>query len=288
MYYYDKMLVSGQGLQDRLEDPRLRIFEATAYDDLTPSGLIVRSGRSDYENSHIPGAGFLDITADLSDSESRLLFTRPGAMQIEKVLSRSGVSNAHHVVVYSRSHVMWATRAWWLLRYVGLEAVAVLDGGYDRWQSEDRPLCSARCFYPETVFRASPCEEMWATKQDVLLAIENGGVCTINALTGDLHTGKSGLGYARVGHIKGSLNVPYPALLKPETGVFRSEDELRRHFAETGALDKAHAITYCGGGIAATLNAFALILLGHPSVAVYDGGLDEWSREWKLPMTTGE
>src|SRR5688500_13354467 len=120
MNSYDQMLVSTQGLQDRLHDPRLRVFDATTYLDRTPSGLTARSGRSDYEAAHIPGAGFLDIAADLSDPASPLLFTRPRVAQIEKVLSRSGVSNDHHVVVYSRTHVMWATRVWWLLRSVGL------------------------------------------------------------------------------------------------------------------------------------------------------------------------
>jgi thiosulfate/3-mercaptopyruvate sulfurtransferase len=285
--YYDQMLVSTQELQDRMDDPRLRIFDSTTYVDLTPSGFTTRSGRSDYETAHIPGAGFLDIIADLSDSESPLLFTRPSAAQIEKVSSKSGVSNDHLVVVYSRGNVMWATRTWWILRSAGLESVAVLDGGFDKWQSEGRPLCSAPCFYPENVFRASPREEMWATKQDVLRAIEDGSVCTINALRSDIHTGKSGLGYARAGHIEGSLNIPSSTLLMPETGVFRSEDDLRWHFAATGAFDRVRAITYCGGGIAATLNAFALVLIGHPSVAVYDGGLDEWSRDLELPMKTG-
>jgi thiosulfate/3-mercaptopyruvate sulfurtransferase len=129
---------------------------------------------------------------------------------------------------------------------------------------------------------------MWATKQDVLQAINDGGVCTINALTRDMHTGESGLGYARAGHIEGSLNIPFPTLLMPESGVFRSEADLREHFDATGALARARAITYCGGGIAATLNAFALVLLGHSAVAVYDGGLDEWSRDQELPMETGE
>lgn len=285
---YDQMLVSTQELQDRLHDPRLRMFDATTYVDRTPSGLRARSGRSDYEAAHIPGAGFLDIAAHLSDPASPLLFTRPPVGQLEKVLSRSGVSNDHHVVVYSRAHVMWATRAWWLLRSVGLESVVVLDGGFDAWQSAGRSICSTPCTYPETVFQARLREEMWATQQDVLQAIEDGNVCTINALPRDLHTGKSGLGYARAGHIKGSLNVPFPALLMPETGVFRSADELGLHFAAAGVLNKARAITYCGGGIAATLTAFALVLLGHPSVAVYDGGLDEWSREQELPMETGE
>jgi|SoiMethySBSTD1v2_1073268.scaffolds.fasta_scaffold00882_9 thiosulfate/3-mercaptopyruvate sulfurtransferase len=287
MSHYDHMLVSAHELQDRLRDPRLRVFDATTYLDRTPAGLRARSGRSDYEAAHIPGAGFLDIT-DLSDPDSPLPFTRPPASQLERVLSSAGVSNDHHVVVYSRTHVMWATRAWWILRSVGLDSVAVLDGGFDTWQSAGCSLCNERCTYPETVFQARLREEMWATKQDVLQAIEDGSVCTINALPRDVHTGKAGLGYARAGHIKGSLNVPFPALLMPESGVFRSADDLRLHFATTGVLNTARAVTYCGGGIAATLNAFAIVLLGHPSVAVYDGGLDEWSREPELPMETGE
>lgn len=281
---YNQVLVSTQELQDLLDDPHLRVFDATTYVDLTPSGFKARSGRLDYEPAHVPGAGFLDITADLSDSESALEFTRPPAAQIEKVLSRAGMSDDHHIVIYSKAEVMWATRAWWLLRSVGLEFVAVLDGGLGKWQVEGRPLCRKPCTYPETVFQARPREEMWATKQDVLQAIEDGGACTINALPRKMHTGESGLGYARAGHIKGSLNVPFPELLMSENGVFRSEDDLRRHFASTGVLNKARVITYCGGGIAATLNAFALLMLGHPSVAVYDGGLDEWSMEQDLPM----
>jgi thiosulfate/3-mercaptopyruvate sulfurtransferase len=286
--YSHEMLISTDTLQDRLDDRRLRIFDATTYVDRSPSGLRARSGRSDYETAHIPGAGFLDIIADLSDGASPLLFTRPPLAQIENVLSIAGVSNDHHVVVYSRGNPMWATRVWWLLRSAGLEAVAVLDGGFDRWQAEERQLCGTPCGYAGSVFHARPRDEMWATKEDVLQAIKDGGVCTINALTREMHTGESGLGYARAGRIAGSLNVPYPALLMPETGVFRSEEDLRCHFEATGALDRVRAITYCGGGIAATLNAFALLLLGHPRVAVYDGGLDEWSRDEGLPMEVGE
>ena len=110
----------------------------------------------------------------------------------------------------------------------------------------------------------------------------------MNALTHELHTGEAGLGYARDGHIKGSVNVPSSQLLRPKSEMFAAEDDLRRHFGATGALNKSHVITYCGGGIAATLNAFALLLVGHPSVAVYDGGVDEWSREEGLPMELGE
>ncbi len=285
---HEPMLMSTEELAKRLDDARLRVFDVTAYADRTPSGIKARSGRADYEAAHIPRAAFIDLIHNLSNPDSPLLFTRPTLAQLEKELSRAGVSNEHQIVVYSQTDLMWATRSWWLLRAAGLATVAVLDGGMAKWRAEGQPLCSEPCGYEETRFRARPREQMWATKQEVLHAIEDGGVCTINALPREMHTGKTGLGYARDGHIKGSHNVAFPALLIPESGVLRSKDDLRQHFVETGALDKARAITYCGGGIAATLNAFVLVMLGHPNVAVYDGGLDEWSREQALPMEKGE
>jgi len=285
---FSRPLVSPAWLEDHLQDPQLRVFDTTTFLDRTPSGLKARSGRADYESAHVPGAGFLDIISDLSDRESKLAYTRPQAAQIERVLSKSGVSSDSHVVLYSSARVMWATRAWWLLRWAGLESVAVLDGGFGQWTAEGRPICDKPCAYPSTQFQAAPRDDLWATKQDVMRAIEDGAVCTMNALTRELHTGESGLGYARDGHIKGSVNVPSSQLLRPQSEIFAADDELRRHFAATGALNKPHVITYCGGGIAATLNGFALLLLGHPSVAVYDGSLDEWSRDEGLPMESGE
>ena len=128
---------------------------------------------------------------------------------------------------------------------------------------------------------------MWATRQEVLAAVGDGAVCTLNALPRSLHTGERDMGYARPGRIAGSRNLPFPALLDNDTGELVTDAELRAHFTETGALERERVISYCGGGIAATLNAFALHLLGHQNVAVYDGSLNEWTRDESLPMETG-
>jgi thiosulfate/3-mercaptopyruvate sulfurtransferase len=279
-------LVDTQWLEDHLNDPELRVFDVTTFLAGVPGGFEIRSGRLAYEESHVPGSSFLDIVSDLSDRDSPLMFTRPPIGQMEQVLSRAGVNKESRTVFYSGSSPMWATRAWWLFRSAGLEDTSVLDGGFEKWKQEGRPLCRRPCGYPESIFTAVPREEMWATKEEVLRSIGDGSVCTINALSADLHTGKRSLGYARVGHIKQSVNVPFADLLVPGTGQFRSGAELREHFVENGALEKARVITYCGGGISATLNGFALHLLKHPDVAVYDGGLDEWSRDEALPMGT--
>ena len=90
---FSRPLVSTAWLEDHLQDPQLRVFDTTTFLDRTPSGLKARSGREDYESAHVPGAGFLDIISDLSDTESKLAYTRPQAAQIERVLSKSGVSS---------------------------------------------------------------------------------------------------------------------------------------------------------------------------------------------------
>ena len=164
----------------------------------------------------------------------------------------------------------------------------MLDGGLAKWEAEGRRLCREPCTYPSAALDARAIEGLWASKEDVLDAIGDGGVCTLNSLPRLVHNGAAGLGYRRPGHIAGSENAPFPELLQPEDGTFRTLSELREHFDATGALDKDRVICYCGGGIAATQNALALVLLGHPSVAVYDGGLDEWSRDPELPMDADE
>jgi len=183
---------------------------------------------------------------------------------------------------------MWATRLWWLLRSAGHERCAVLDGGFAKWCSEGRPTSADPCSYPASTFKADLRESHWASKQEVLASIGDGSVCTINALPSAIHTGEAQMGYARSGRIAGSDNVPFHLLLDSEAGVFKSPTELREHFAKTGAFERERVINYCGGGIAATLNAMALTLAGHPNVAVYDGSLNEWSADADLPMQTGE
>jgi len=281
------LLVSTEWLEERLGAPELRIFDASVHLDPSPKGFEIRSGRADYEAAHIPGAGFLDLGRELADPESSLEFTRPSAARLEAALSAAGLSNEHHAVVYSASGPMWATRLFWILRSAGHATVSVLDGGFERWCAEGRPVCSEPCTVPATTFKAAPREELWANTDEVAAAIDDGAACTINALPRALHTGEAEMGYARPGHIRGSVNVPFPQLLDRDTGTLLPPDELRRHFEAVGAFERERAITYCGGGIAATLTAFALTTLGHPNVAVYDGSLSEWARDPARPMDTG-
>ena len=131
-----------------------------------------------------------------------------------------------------------------------------------------------------------PDAARWADKHEVLRAIGDDAVCTLNALTASVHAGTAELNYGRKGHIKGSVNVPYPSLLNAD-GSYRPVDELRAAFDAVGALRKPRIICYCGGGISATMDALALTLIGHANVAVYDGSMSEWVLDPALPMELG-
>ena len=110
----------------------------------------------------------------------------------------------------------------------------------------------------------------------------------LNALTDEQHRGTGGVTYGRPGRIAGSTNVPARELVDPETHAYLPLDVLRAKFAAAGALDAKRVVTYCGGGIAASSDAFVLVLLGHPGVALYDASLSEWAADPALPMETGE
>jgi thiosulfate/3-mercaptopyruvate sulfurtransferase len=282
-----KGLVSTGWLADRLDDPDLRIFDATVHlRPATPGPYTIESGRPDYEAAHIPGAGFADLVRDLSNTDVPLPFTMPPVDRLAKALGALGIGRGSRVVAYATTMPMWATRLWWMLRSCGFDDVAVLDGGFAKWQAEGRPVESGARNYPPAELSLTARPGAWADKQAVLAAIGDGAVCTINALAPSVHRGDAPTNYGRKGHIAGSTNVPYAALLA-EDGTYRSDAELRSLFDAVGAFARPRVICYCGGGISATMDALALTRLGHPAISVYDGSMTEWSRDPAMPMETG-
>ncbi len=281
-------LVSTEWLAAHLGDPSLRLFDVTVHlRPSTPGPYRIESGRADYQGGRIPGAAFLDLGSELSDRNAPLPFTRPPLAQIATALGAAGVGPDSQVVAYTTTTPMWATRLWWMVRAAGFDNVAVLDGGFAKWAAEGRPTETGERRYPAaSLALGNERAGAWADKADVLAAIGDGAVCTINALSPSVHRGDSATNYGRKGHIAGSRNVPYAALTNPD-GTYRDEAELRALFDAVGAFERPRVICYCGGGISATMDALALTRLGHPSVAVYDGSMSEWSRDPTLPMETG-
>lgn len=281
-------LVETDWLAAHLGDANLRIFDCTTYLDPHPVTVYVaRSGRPDWEQGHIPGSDYLDLQGELSDRSSPLRFTMPSAEQFAAAMSRHGVGDGTRVVLYSVGSVMWAARIWWMLRAFGFDAAAILNGGLDKWKAEGRPLSTEPAPSRPAHFVARPRPEMIATKAQVAAAIGDPRTSIVNALSGRQHTGEGGVHYGRPGRIAGSVNVPAQGLVDAETKVFLPAGNLAALFAETGADKADKVITYCGGGIAATADAFVLALLGRDNVAVYDGSLSEWVKDPAAPMETG-
>ena len=287
-FTHPEYLVDTEWLAKHLGDADLRVFDCTT--NLVPDPATTfraESGRPKWAEGHIPGAGYLDLQGELSDTTSGLRFTMPAAAQFSAAMSRHGVGEGTRVVLYSIGSQMWATRIWWMLGAFGFDHAAVLDGGWDKWAAEGRPVSTDPAAYPRGHFVAKPRPELIATRDEVLAKIADQGACTINALSEAQHAAEGGTTYGRPGRIKGSVNVAYQRLQQGKPAVYRAPAELRALFAEVGATPDKKIIAYCGGGIAATNDAFSLTRLGYPSVAVSVGSLGEWCADPALPMETG-
>lgn len=278
-------LVETSWLQDHLEDPALRIFDCSVGLTLVDGTMRAESGRSVWAAGHIPGSGFADLIEDLSDRTAKFPFMLPSDAQFAEAMSRYGVGSEHRVVLYDTGTHSWATRLWWMLRVFGFDNASVLNGGWRKWSSEKRPVSTEARRYPMAKFIARRRPELVAHKTAVQELLHAPGACLINALSAEAHSGKVRM-TTRAGRIPGSANVPAASLVDSVTGAYLPLDELRRRFKATGALDASRVVTYCGGGIAATSDAFILHLLGVKDVAVYDGSLTEWSSDANLPMET--
>jgi thiosulfate/3-mercaptopyruvate sulfurtransferase len=286
-FAHPEYLVSTGWLSQHIDDPQVRVVDCTTHLPPLPDFSLyeVVSGRADFEKAHIPGACFVDIDADVSAPHPRLHFSLPGAEQFAEAMGRLGIGSDTHVVTYSTATHWWATRLWWMLRVFGHDRASVLDGGFQKWQREGRPVETGpgRSAAPRS-FSARFRPELVASKEEVLAAIGQAGSCVVNALRPEQHAGTGGVHYGRRGHIPESVNIPAAHHVNPDN-TFKSADQLRALFAP--ALGRSEVLTYCGGGIAATSVALVLAMLGQDRVKVYDNSLTEWAADPALPMQTG-
>lgn len=280
------LLVDTAWLAAHLAEADLRIYDCSVTLVAVAGGMRPESGRASWAGAHIPGSGYVDLLADLSDRASALPIMMPPAAQCAEASGRYGIGPGSRVVLYDGGGHMWATRVWWMLRALGFDAAAVLDGGLAKWRAEGRPLASDPPRYPPASFEPHPRPGLFVDKTHVRDSLGSRGVCLINALSADEHAGRVSR-TPRPGRIPGSGNVPAGSLVDPSTGAYLPLPLLREKFRTAGALDRDRVVTYCGGGIAATSAAFTLVRLGVPEVAVYDGSLVEWSGDHALPMETG-
>lgn len=288
-YAHPEAIVSTEWLAANLDAPGLRVFDCTTYlryETGTGRPYRVESGRADYEAGHIPRSGFLDLQGELSDSTAPTNFMMLSPEELAARFAAKGIGTGTRVVLYSRKSMQWATRIWWMLRAIGFDDAAVLDGGFDKWEAEGRPTEPGEARYPPAQLTARPRPELFVGKAEMQAAIGDAGACTINALAPDLHSGET-VRYGRPGRIPGSVNVPVAALLDPATQTFAAPEQAASRFAAVGAAPDKRMLIYCGGGIAATLDAFLLHQLGYRNIAVYDASMSEWAKDESLPIEVG-
>jgi thiosulfate/3-mercaptopyruvate sulfurtransferase len=283
-----QFLVETDWLAAHVDDPTLRVLECTTILHPRPEGgYRAESGRATWAGGHIPRSGFADLTDDLCDRTSPLNYMMPPAEQMAASMARLGVGEGTRVVLYDRSLNMWAARVWWMLHAVGFGDAAVLNGGWRKWTVEGRPTSTEPCTYPPARCVARPRPDLFVDKSAVLAGLGGRATCILNALSEAQHKGTGGVTYGRAGRIAGSANVPAQSLVDPATHAYLPAAVLRERFAAAGVLEAGRVITYCGGGIAASSDAFVLTLLGHDHVSVYDASLSEWAADPSLPMETG-
>jgi thiosulfate/3-mercaptopyruvate sulfurtransferase len=282
-------LIDVDTLARELGNPALRLFDATVVLERPPQGgpYTVRAARAEYERGHIPGAAFADIPAEFSDAASPFAFAVPPAEQFAAAAGRAGIGAGVHVVVYAQESPMWATRLWWLLRHFGFDDVSVLDGGLAAWTESGRELSEEAVVFAPASFTAHPRAEELVRRPDVEAVVRSERrACLVNALTEPVFRGEGPSSYSRPGRIPGSVNAPWTHLIDPQTNRFRSPAEIERVFDAAGVDGETPIIAYCGGGISATVDLFALSLIGRDG-QLYDGSLTEWTADPELPLEVG-
>ena len=277
-----KTLVSTHWLAAHLKDPDLRILDASWY--LPGSD---RNARAEYDAAHIPGARFFDIDEN-SDQRSNLPHMAPPPEKFISRMRAMGVGDGHQVVVYDGAGLYSAARVWWLFRLMGKMDVAVLDGGFPKWQAEGREIEDMAPILRDRHMTISRQHHLVKDVTQVAHAAKLAEAEIIDArpaprFRGEAPEPRPGL---RLGHIPESKNVPFSTVLNAD-GTMKSAPDLRAVFQASGVDLSKPAITTCGSGVTAAVLSLALERIGHRNHALYDGSWAEWGMYDDLAVEKG-
>lgn len=277
-------LVSTAWLAERLDDPRLRVVDAS----YKMPAMRPPTAREDYAARHIPGAVFFDVDV-VADQASSLPHMIPTAEEFARHVGTLGIADDSQVVVYDAGTYLGAPRAWWMFRLFGHDDVKVLDGGLKKWMAEGRPVDAAPVLPRPASFTARFAPAGVRRLDQMVANLDSRAEQVVDARARDRFAGEAAEPWPgrRAGHIPGSRNVPFNELIDPATGTMKPADELRRIFA-AAKLDLGRPIvTSCGSGITAAVVSLALARVGIDDAALYDGSWSEWGLPGGPPVATG-
>jgi len=242
-------------------------------------------GERQYRTSHIPGARYLHLERDLSGPLERYggRHPLPDPNQLAATLGANGIDNATTVIAYDDSHFAFAARLWWLLRWLGHERVAVLDGGWRQWQGGDYPVSSETVTPRPTQFVAAPRPGWTVDITAVEARKDSPDVALVDSRDRDRYAGKRELIDPIAGSIPGAVNVPWREVTDAD-GYLRSEVALRDRWSEIAATER---IVYCGSGVTACVNLLSLHAIGL-SARLYPGGWSDWCAHLTFPESAEE
>ena len=277
-----KTLVSTDWLARHLRDPDLRVLDASWY--LPDAG---RDAKAEYAAAHIPGARFFDID-EISDQRSSLPHMAPPPEKFVSRMRAMGVGDGHQGVVYDGAGLFSAARVWWTFRLMGKTDVAVLDGGFPKWQAEGREIEDMPPIVRDRHMTVSRQNHLAKDVTQVAHAAKLGEAEIIDARSaarfrGEAAEPRPGL---RSGHIPGSKSLPFAQVLNPD-GTMKDPTALKAVFQAAGVDLAKPAITSCGSGVTAAVLSLALERIGHRNHALYDGSWSEWGMYDDLPVETG-
>lgn len=276
-------LISSRELNLHLGDDRFTIVDVRH--DLAQPELW---GEAQYRGGHIPGAVFAHIDRDLSAMKTGKngRHPLPSPAVAAELFSRLGIDASRQVIAYDQGSGMYASRLWWMLRWLGHDAVAVLDGGFDRWVKDGLPVTAELPVARPVTFVPQPvtCTVDAAMVQSNL---EGGPLVLIDARAPERYRGEVEPLDPAAGHIPGALNRPYPTNLGPD-GTFKPATVLRAEFeALLAGRDVSAVVHQCGSGVSACHNVLAMKVAGLPCGHLYPGSWSEWCADPARPIARG-
>ncbi|MDH5180931.1 MAG: sulfurtransferase [Gammaproteobacteria bacterium] len=270
---YYSTIIDSNTLAGHLNRPDWRVIDCR-FDLFKPS-----AGLAAYQAGHIPGALYANLNQDLSGpvTPTSGRHPLPDVEVFVQKLGEWGITPTTQVVVYDGQTGALAARLWWMLRWVGHRHVAVLDGGLQDWQSQTRPLETASCTYPATVYPAHIDDACRLSVDEVENGLANSGIVLIDARDPGRFAGTADEPLDKMaGHIPGSVNLPFMDNLD-KNGKFKTADQLRRRFSQiVTQYPEKKSVHSCGSGVTACHNILAMEIAELDAGYLFPGSWSEW------------